>query len=137
MNQIDTNEEDSTVLKCFLNRKHLICADAVKFPCQTELNKDLYACSRCISKKLDFTCSILCDNCQSVHRFYLNSITKDEEYSLLAEKNAQKIAMQLLNQSDSIINNIKSKVFNFKIFILTCLPITLISINSFINFKII
>ena len=124
MNQVETGkqkkeeeeeeeEENLKVLKCFLNRKHLVCIDAVKFPCQTEANKNLYACSKCIRKKLDFTCSLQCDNCNSVHRFYLNSISKDEEYALLVEKNAQTITTQLLNQSKTIIDNIKSKLSLF------------------------
>ena len=111
MNQEEQEDEDLKVLKCFLNGKHFVCVDAVKFPCKSlQNNADLYACTKCVRKKLDYTQSLLCANCEIVHRFHLNAAASqdDEEYAALANKNAGIIAKQLISHSDSITDNIKS-----------------------------
>lgn len=102
-------EKDSN-LKCLFNNKlHLICVDAVQFPC----NSDLFACLKCIKKKVDYANALLCLHCNQMHRFNFDQINNDD-YKSRIDKEANQIAASLLNKADLLNNNLKENLIDNK-----------------------
>lgn len=102
---------EETVLRCFFNKIHSICIEAVKLPCKSNSNNDLFVCFKCLQKRVDYTGNLLCLNCNREHRFNLNCVQNDtNEYKMLVNNNAEQIANHIRNQADLYNTNMKSKL---------------------------
>ena len=104
------NRPNLGTFSCHLNKKHIICKNPVKLPCEGVNKEPIYSCLDCIQYKLKYAGYFDCLIWNQKYHFDLKSI----ENVATSYKNELRSKSQLENKANDLFRQNNESVSNLK-----------------------